>query len=229
MKKNKKIISLSIVLFFSLAVGYYFRNFFSESFLFLNNFFSNPDTVGSVIPSSKSLAKEIISKINIAGRPLKILEVGAGTGVMTKEISRKIRPEDLVDVIEVDYNFCDLLYEKFSLKENVHVNCVSILDWNPGYLYDYIISGLPFNAFDAEFVSLILEKYKKLLKPGGIISYFEYIALADIKHFFLSGEKKNKFSKTITTTTSFRNSFEFARGTVFSNVPPARVYHLRID
>jgi phospholipid N-methyltransferase len=157
------------------------------------------------------------------------LEIGAGTGVITSKIAEKLGMHDELDVIELDPDFCHLLNQKFGNNYNININCISILDWSPDYLYDYIISGLPFNSFPVDFLEKILNKYRSLIKPGGTISYFEYIALAKVKLFFLFGDDKNQFEKTITTTTNFLNRFEFDSNKIFANFPPAKVHHLLMD
>lgn len=224
--KIKKII-FTIFMVILLAIS--FRFLFKDSFLFLKTFFVSPTTIGAVIPSSTFLAKSITKYIKVNKNPIRILEVGAGTGIITEEILKKLRQEDFLDVIELDQKFCSILDAKFDNNKNIKINCLSILDWSPSYKYDFIISGLPFNAFDSDFVENVLSRYRKLIKPGGIISYFEYIALAKIKLFFLSGPEKNNFSKTLTTTTSFRREFEFERDHVVANMPPACVYHLLVE
>lgn len=229
MKKRNIVLGFFIAIFILLASSSGVRNFCFDSFVFLKTFFVSPSSVGAVVPSSSFLAVAMTKYIKRGKHPIRILEVGAGTGSMTIEIEKKLRKGDVLDVIELDTNFCELLSEKFKKRENIRVNCLSILDWNPGYRYDFIISGLPFNAFDAGFVQSIFKKYKELIKPGGIISYFEYIALAKIKLFFLSGKEKDQFSKTITTTTKFRSKFEFDEEKVFANMPPASVHHLCVE
>ncbi|MBD3272864.1 methyltransferase [Candidatus Dependentiae bacterium] len=231
MKKRNIVLAVFLSIIALLVLSRSFRSFFTDSFVFLKSFFVNPTSVGAVIPSSQFLASAITKyvKRTDAPIPIKVLEVGAGTGSMSSNIAEKLRDDDVLDIVELDPNFCKILENKFSSKDNININCLSILDWNPSYSYDFIVSGLPFNAFDSDFVKSILNKYKKLIKPGGIISYFEYIALAKIKLFFLKGDEKQQFSKTITTTTQFRNKFEFDNEKVFANMPPARVYHLRVE
>lgn len=225
MKIKKIILYISLVILFYISLAFLFK----DSFLFLKKFFVRPTTIGAIIPSSNFLAKSITKYIKYNNKPIRVLEVGAGTGVITKEIVEKLRDKDFLDVIELDEKFCDLLDKRFEKHKNVKVNCLSILDWSPSYKYDFIISGLPFNAFDPEFVEKVISHYKRLIKQGGMISYFEYIALAKIKLFFLTGEEKNSFSKTLTTTTGFRRKFEFERDPVIANMPPAYVYHLIVD
>lgn len=229
MKKRHIIIGVFLAVLILFSSNSSIRSFFTDSFVFMKTFFVNPTSVGALIPSSPFLANAITKYIKRKGAPIKVLEVGAGTGSMTGKILKKLKKDDILDAIELDSNFCELLNNKFKKSKNIKVNCLSILDWNPGYRYDYIISGLPFNAFDSDLVQLILKKYEELIKPGGIISYFEYIALAKIKLFFLRGKEKDQFSKTITTTTKFRSEFEFDEEKIFANMPPASVHYLRVE
>lgn len=229
MNKRKIILGFFIASLLFFAFSSSVRNIFKDSFVFIKTFFIKPSSIGAIIPSSQFLASAITKHIKRTNRPIRILEVGAGTGSITSEIIKKLGVDDLLDVIELDQDFCNLLTEKFGTRKNVNIRCISILDWAPLYSYDFIISGLPFNAFDLDFVVSILDKYKELVAPGGMISYFEYIALAKIKMFFLAGKQKDQFSKTLTTTTSFRNEFEFENEKIFANMPPAYVHHLYFE
>lgn len=212
-----------------------FTVFLCSVFLIPNNFLSfvtafcrNQERIGAILPSSSFLAKSMTKHISLKDRPIKILEVGAGTGVFTKKALEKIRQCDVLDVIEIDNDLCGILKEKFAEHKNVHIHCMSILDWNPDYKYDFIVSGLPFNSLSVDFVISVLEKYKKLIKDSGIISYFEYIWVSHIKKFFSSGQKKADYVKNISIMKNFIKSFEFDRDFVFLNIPPAYAYHLKV-
>ncbi len=205
------------------------RNYIKDLITFSISFVSNPSKVGAIAPSSPFLGQEIIKYIKNVKSPIRILEVGAGTGAFTEQIINELKEEDHLDAVELDCDFCNILTGKFGNHKNVYIHCASILEWKTQEPYDFIISGLPFNAFDADFVQSILKKYEKLIKPDGMISYFEYIALADIKKFFLQDKEKAEFSKTLTTTESFRGKFEFETSKVWFNIPPAYVHHLKIE
>jgi len=221
----------------------FFRNLFC-SFLndihsFVSAMFRKPKIIGAVLPSSSFLAESITNYIQGAKKlhkPIKILEVGAGTGAFTEKIIAKMKDVDVLDIIEVDQKLCDLLKKKFKTDKNrnkkINIHCVSILDWSPDYTYDFIISGLPFNAFDYNFVEVVLEKYKKIIKSGGIISYFEYLLTSTIRWiysiFFSSKKDKVDFEKNIQARENFRKKFGFDSDFVFLNVPPAYVYHMKV-
>ncbi|EKD23436.1 MAG: hypothetical protein ACD_82C00040G0001 [uncultured bacterium] len=195
---------------------------------FVSAIFRNPKSMGAATPSSSFLAKKITKNIMAKDAPLKILEVGAGTGVFTQEIINKIGQNDIVDVIEIDYGLCEILNKKFKNNKNVNIHCVSILDWEPGYKYDFIVSGLPFNAFDSFFVSNILEKFKNIIIDNGVLSYFEYALAGKTKKLFLFGDEKLDLINNIKMRKEFLKKFEFDRDLIFLNFPPAYVYHLKI-
>lgn len=228
MKKKHIVKMLALSMLLMILFSSRMRNFLLEFGHFFIAFFKSPADVGSVMPSSEYLAQAITRYVDTTKGPIKILEVGAGTGVFTQEIVDKMKPDDQLDVVEIDSGLCNLLEEKFTRHKNVHIHCRSILDWKPPYVYDFIISGLPFNAFSANFVAAILQHYKTLLKPNGMFSYFEYIASADIKKAFLQGQKKEEYLKNLALTLGFLKKFIFDIDIVLLNIPPAYVYHLKI-
>jgi len=204
------------------------RIFFRESGSFLYALVKNPKRIGAVIPSSSFLSSTIVKKIEKKDNPIKILEVGAGTGAFTEKIVQKMGDQDLLDVIELDSNLCDILRKKFGTHKNVKIHCLSILDFKTDNVYDFIISGLPFNAFGSDLVSSIVNKYKHLIKNNGIVSYFEYMLTANIRKFFSMGKKRVDFVRSMKILENFRKKFLIERNRVFLNVPPAYTYHLQI-
>lgn len=228
---NKK--SIFIIIFLACLLSIFLssrvRNFFAEYGSFVASFFKEPKKVGAIVPSSSFLAESITRYIDEKVDSIKVLEVGAGTGVFTEKIIEKMRGDYLLDVIEIEPDLCNLLNKKFATYGNVHIRCMSILDWNPPYRYDFIISGLPFNSFDSYFLDIILDKYKKLIKNNGILSYFEYMWAAGIKKFFLDGHKKLDYLQNLAIKKGFRKSFQFDKDLVLLNIPPAYVYHLQIE
>ena len=226
MKKRYIFFSSIVAFIIIVVVNPKLRTFLSQSGTFVLGFVSSPKSVGAILPSSPYLAEKITKNIRKSDKPLKILEVGAGTGVFTTLIGAKLKPDDILDVIELNSNFCDILKRSFEEERNIKVHCVSIMDWNPEYKYDFIISGLPFNAFNPELVRNILDKYQELIKPGGMISYFEYMFLANIKRIVLSEKEKAESEGTLLNVTEFRNKFKVQRDRVWLNMPPAYVYHL---
>ena len=61
-------------------------NCMRKKILFLKKYFNNPQSIGSVIPSSEFLAKAMFKSIKELDDTA-VIEIGAGTGAITKHIS----------------------------------------------------------------------------------------------------------------------------------------------
>ncbi len=84
----------------------------TETLLFLKEFFQNKNTIGGIRPSSKFLAKEIASCINLFPGQKKVLEIGAGTGIISEEILRNLGRDDSFTIVEINPQFAKLLRSK---------------------------------------------------------------------------------------------------------------------
>lgn len=60
---------------------------------FLQGFLRSPLEVGSVIPSSKFMVNKVINCIS-QEKPQTIVELGAGTGVLTRELVKHCKDKD---------------------------------------------------------------------------------------------------------------------------------------
>ena len=226
---NAKVKKRFLFVLAAAVIGFYgYRSMPDDIGIFIASYIKNPAKVGAIIPSSAALAKVITKYAKSKEGKLKILEVGAGTGVFTAEIIEHMKEDSIFDVIEIDKEFADILIKRFGSYKNVNIHNLSILDWNPIYRYNAIISGLPLNSFDEKLASSILEKYQEIIAPGGTLSYFEYIGASIAGQFFFNVNTKDMDCESLTTSQKLIDLFEFENEKVFKNIPPARVHHLRI-
>ena len=70
--------------------------------------------VGTVLPSSKFVVSKMIEPINFE-KDISILEFGSGTGVITKEILKKMTPSSKLICFETNTSFQKELKQKFFL------------------------------------------------------------------------------------------------------------------
>lgn len=191
---------------------------------------TNPEAIGSIAESSQDLAVGItryIPKLEYSSR--RILEVGAGSGVFTRELIKKLGPHDHLDVVELTRELCDLLEDEFKDNPLVTIYCGDILQWQPGdNTYDYIVSGLPFNSFPAELVRNITEQYVRLTKPNGHISFFEYLFLPTLRPIFMEKKSEQEYIVTRNVIRDFVRKYKTDSMNVYKNLPPAKVYFLQI-
>jgi phosphatidylethanolamine/phosphatidyl-N-methylethanolamine N-methyltransferase len=100
-------------------------------------------------------------------------------------------------------------------------------DFEAAEPYDFIISGLPLNNFSPELVSDIFESYFRLLKPGGLLSYFEYMYVRPIRSLVSKSDEKTRLKELGRIMDAHIAEHRYRRSWVFINFPPAWVQHLR--
>jgi phospholipid N-methyltransferase len=143
----------------------------------LSKFFQHGTTIASVAPSSKYLARMMLRGIDFAAAKC-IVELGAGTGPITKELLRRVGPDTRLLVVERDADFCKRLRQKFPHAEVVEGDACDIqkLVADRGISQvDEVVSGLPLPSFPADVQSAILGGSAKVLRPGGLFRQLTYM------------------------------------------------------
>jgi phospholipid N-methyltransferase len=191
-------------------------------------------TVGAVAPSGRFLARAIASELRGRDGPARVLEVGPGTGALTWEIVRYIRPHDRFDVVELNAGFVQALRQRFQhdwhfrrIAHRTRILHMPVQELDDEHSYDYVISGLPLNSFRCELVQAIFQSFKRVIKPGGVLSFFEYLWIRDMKRVFVTRSQRRQIVRVGSLIERYLNRYEFRRDTVVVNFPPALVHHLR--
>ena len=188
---------------------------------------------GAVLPSSRFLAKALVSEVRKPRGPARILEVGPGTGSVTAAIVRHMLPWDRLDAVEINGHFIHVLQRRLDTDWRARRDRVQLIhspvEELPGEgVYDYIISGLPFNNFPVGLVRTIFQSYSRLLKPGGTLSYFEYVLAREVQHAFTSRRERRRLYRIGRIVNTYVSAFQVRRQRILMNVPPAIVRHLRL-
>ena len=201
---------------------------------FLTQFLRNYNTTGSVIPSGRALGSALCRYVGDGTAPQKILEAGPGTGAVTSCIIDRLRHDDQLWMVELNPTFAAHLRGAFKEKplfrdaaNRCHLIEGSVQQLGREGQFDVVISGLPLNNFSSEDVRDILQAYGKLLKPGGILSFFQYILIRPAKMFVSAGPERTRLKGVGEAIDGVLGEREFAREWVWVNVPPAWVHHIR--
>lgn len=204
---------------------------FSESIEFFKEFISNIQEVSAVAPTSTYAGDALAAEAARFQGPKRVLEVGAGSGAITVRIAPHISAQDHLTVCELNSNFVQRLRQRFTQEQPLRAILPqttffegSILDLKPEEKFDFIISTLPFNTLPPELVDAVLSHYKALLKPGGIVSYIEYIAGRTLKQ--ISGADPH-YDARMAVLNKHIPPARFRRDVVVRNLPPAWIHHLR--
>ncbi len=207
-------------------------HYWEECGEFFREFRRHFHTTGSVLPSSRFLAKAMVSELGKPREPCRVLEVGPGTGAVTREIVRGLRPDDRLDVVEINERFVALLRRRLEQewRADGRVNLIHapVEEVAGESVYDFIVSGLPLNNFPVAQVETIFRTFARLLKPGGTLTYFEYLLVRRLKAPFVRRPERERLEGVGRVVGGFIRDYEVRRERVLANVPPALVRHLRL-
>ncbi len=126
-----------------------FTEKFDEELKFFKGWIDKPKAVGAIVPTSSVTSRRMASIIN-PDSGLPVLEIGPGTGVITKAIlARGIKPEELYTV-EYSPNFVRhlrRLYPQVNVIEGDAFNLDEALGEKRDTIFDCVISAVPLLNF----------------------------------------------------------------------------------
>ncbi len=207
----------------------------AELRLFFREFRHNFHTTGSITPSSRFLGKALARFVGGGAQPRRVLEVGPGTGAVTTHIVRRLGPRDQFDLVELNGSFVELLRRRFAAESELRAvaDRTRILHQRLEEVagqgtYDVIVSGLPLNNFTATTVEQILTAFGNLARPGGTLSFFEYVAVRPMRAVFAGADERQRLRDIGRLLRGLLGPREIRRECVLANVPPAWVHHVRL-
>lgn len=185
----------------------------NENIEFLQAFLKNPGKVGSIKPSSPELAQKMIEGIEPRNDNA-VLELGVGTGAITKFL-QEIVPDDRSYLgIELDPDLVELLRRNFpdmAMVRGNAVNTCSIHQRSGIGKIGYIICCLPFVSLPNEVGEKILLEVDKFMQQGNCtFRTFQYAH----GYYFPSAIKLREFMRD-------RYGKSKKSQLIVKNVPPA--------
>jgi phosphatidylethanolamine/phosphatidyl-N-methylethanolamine N-methyltransferase len=122
---------------------------FDEELKFFKNWIDMPKAVGAIVPTSSITARKMASVVNPAS-DLPVLELGPGTGVITKAILQAgIKPENLWS-IEYSADFVEHLREHYPAVNVIHGDAFDLnktLGDKADQRFDSVVSAVPLLSF----------------------------------------------------------------------------------
>jgi len=205
---------------------------------FFRSYLNEPSVVGAVLPSSSRLGAALLRPFAGRDAAARVLEIGAGTGSITECITDRMRPDDHLDICEINRDFANRIESKVLAaprlqrarrRGRIRVLCCpaeAIVDVEG---YDFIVSGLPLTAFEPRLVKAILSSVRRNLRPGGVFSYFEYVGLRRLNRSLAMGKSRRRIRRVSALLDYNIKRHQFSRETVLSNIPPAHARHWRFE
>lgn len=161
---------------------------------FILEYLKKPRLVGAVAPSSPALVRRMLKPVNW-NTATTIVEFGPGTGVVTKGILLRMRPDAKLIAYELNKTFADNLRNK-DPRLTVKQESAAAMTEKP----DVIISSLPLLAMPKDVAEQILTNAQQKAKHYIQFQYTQHLEKLLARHF------------------------TFTRTWVAKNIPPAHVY-----
>lgn len=185
----------------------------------MKEFIKHPMKMGSIAPSSSYLADKMLEQINSNNNQF-VVELGPGTGAITKHILPKLSNLNQFLGIEINIEMIKYLENEFpSIKiapisaEKLNIYLVENGLPSPSH----IISGLPWAIFNDDLQEAILASIAASLKSDGVFTTYAYVHALQLKTAKNFRKRLSKFFENIEVTSP-----------VWMNIPPAIVYHCRL-
>ncbi len=178
---------------------------------FLSQFLKRENNVGAIAPSSRLLAKKMMRAIDF-GSDRTFVELGAGTGTITRELLKNMHEDALLFVFETNEVFCERLKRiddpRLVVVQGSAEHIKERLGEHGVASVDVVLSSIPFTIIPKEVKDSIMTGAIELLGEDGVFFQFQY-SLQSYRYFKrLFGEVKLDF--------------------MAYNLPPAFIYHCRV-
>ncbi|MDA1008051.1 MAG: methyltransferase domain-containing protein [Planctomycetota bacterium] len=183
---------------------------------------------GAIAPSSTALASKMVAPLADKVGVRSILEVGAGTGAVTRCIVPQLRAGDQLDLCEFNDEFCDVL-ERDILAEHRRTGSAGTIRLLRGDVraaplagpYDVIVCGLPFTNFPTPLVHEIFDLLMRSLRPGGDLTFFRYLALRRVQAPFVGSTGRRRLRALQAIERELSRHHTLRTDVVLPNIPPA--------
>ncbi|PBC08351.1 phospholipid N-methyltransferase PmtA [Mesorhizobium sp. WSM3859] len=155
---------------------------FDDELKFFKGWIDKPKTVGSIVPTSSVTARKMASIVNPrSGLP--VLEVGPGTGVITRAIlAQGVKPENLY-AVEYSTDFVRHLrglYPGVNVIEGDAFNLNATLGDKRDMVFDSVVSGVPLLNFPVPQRIAYIESLLDRIPAGRPIVQLTYGPLSPI-------------------------------------------------
>lgn len=164
-------------------------------------------TSGTIVRSSPYLIRRLLRRIDFA-RARTVVQLGIGTGCITRELLRRLRPDARLISVEVNEVFvrdCHRIHDpRLVVRHACAGSLRQLLDELELDRIDHVVSSLPLAIMDSALVERILAMSKSCLAPDGLFLQYQY---------------------SLSQRAALERCFGDVRvGFTLANIPPAFVY-----
>ena len=147
-----------------------------EGEVFFKQWLRSPKSMGSILPSSQSLARALANEV--AWKPGQyVVELGGGTGAITQGLIERGIPKDRVIVVELETHLFEYLRDRFPESRVIQGDATrldEILAHHEINDISTVISGLPMVGMPRPFQKAIVDQAMAAMKQKGFMLQYTY-------------------------------------------------------
>lgn len=204
--------------------------------LFLREFFREFTATGSFWPSSERAAAELARPLRSKPREQrKILEVGAGTGAVTKKILDEMITGDELTICEINPRFMTRLKKDVRTSKHYrwHRDQIRFFQGPVQELptdenYDIICCGIPFLNLERTVVEEIFETFLTLSSSATSLTFYEYIGMRSLSRNFGARKRRTRMRQLDIFFERLSQRFNVEVTREWFNILPIKVYHVTL-
>ena len=152
---------------------------FDAALWFLRRALTDFDTTASFVPSSRYLVGAMLRPLP-RGRTKCVVELGSGTGVLTRKILERLAPDGHVHAIELDERLLTTSVKELNdprLRPVLGSACEIPRLIDPGCVghVDAVVSSLGLSLMRPEDRDSVMASTRTVLKSGGVFTQFSYL------------------------------------------------------
>ncbi len=209
-----------------------------ERIAFFGQMRGNFEQTGAILPSSRRLAEAMAAPLRRfrAGdttTATRILEIGPGTGAVTRAIAACMGPHDELDCYEINEEFVRYLRDAIHhdaalapLANQIRIHHAPAQELTRAHRFDFAICSAPLNNFDAAAIDAILEPMLGAVTARGAATLFEYVFFPALRRAITPGALGRRLRAAQSAKSKWLARCGRDSSLVLKNLPPARVHEL---
>lgn len=209
---------------------------FRDNILFFQEFLREFKSTGTFCPTGRYAAACMITPLmsRTTRRPLRILELGPGTGSVTLPILNNMQPGDDLTICEINPRFLEVLKTRLSnhpaysaRKEHVRFFGCAVQQLPVEEKFDVIVCAIPFLNLELAGVEEIFAKLRGLSHSETVMTYYEYIGLRQIGMVLSPPQRRTRLRQINSFFLEVFKSHLVRKFSVYLNVLPINIYMLK--
>ncbi len=205
-----------------------------ERLTFLSQLRADFVHTGAIQPSSRFLATAMTRPLRERSPgDARILEIGPGTGPVTRAIVRSMGDGDELECYEINSDFAQYLSRTVredpaftEARNRIRIHNAPAQEVEAGEGFDFVVCSAPLNNFDAGTIEDILRSSFAAMRPGGTFTFFGYVVFPALRALFARHATLAKLAEAQAVKNDWIMRHRKGSQVVLLNLPPARVHHL---